>query len=334
MKRIRNYLFSAFTLLGLCGCSPATPSLSLFAYAEDDTFILSLFDELADDLRDYSLSFHYANRDQNQQNSDILNEMASGADLLLINLVDRLSASAIIEKAYEELTPCIFLNRRPLDNDLDPRSGGEFGTWVKHHCYYVGSYPTYEGSKQAEIADAYFQANGGFVGSRFDKNGDGIIQVGLLKGEKSHQDAEERSSACLQGMKDYGYTIEVISSDYADWERDKAKEVAADMPLDEIELLFANNDDMALGLIDYCDEHQPADFPIVGVDGTKEGIAAVSSGAMLGTVINDAVRQSDIVAELVAYLVKDGPLPKEDERTIVQDNYYYSAGDIVMADLK
>ena len=56
----------------LLSCSPNRKSLSIFAYDQDDTYILSLFDSLRGDLTDYDCSFFYADRDQNAQNRDII----------------------------------------------------------------------------------------------------------------------------------------------------------------------------------------------------------------------------------------------------------------------
>ena len=333
MKRIKHLFLSLGAMLGLTGCSASPSQVPIFAYAEDDTFISSLLVELDRELQGYDHPIHYSNRDQNQQNSAILEEIDNGADCLLVNLVDRLSASAIIEKAYEEQIPCIFLNRRPLDDDLDPPEGGLFGTWVRQHCFYVGSYPGYEGEKQAEIADTYFQAQGGFARSPIDRNGDGVVQVAIIKGEQGHQDAEERSSACLQGLKNRGYAVEAVASVYANWEKGKAKEMAASLPFEDIELVFSNNDDMALGVAEYLEENEPDLFlPIIGVDGTAAGKAAVEDGTLIGTVVNDAPKQAKIIAELVSHLLDGTPLPVGNESFLIESNYYYSMGNIVSSD--
>ena len=51
----------------LLSCSPKRKSLSIFAYAQDDTYILSLFDSLRGDLADYDCSFFYADRDKTRK---------------------------------------------------------------------------------------------------------------------------------------------------------------------------------------------------------------------------------------------------------------------------
>lgn len=83
-------------------------------------------------------------------------------------------------------------------------------------------------------------------------------------------------------MKQKGYQVEILDSIYANWERETAKQAMGEFELDKIELLFTNNDDMALGAIDHLHEigapaseadipFNQAFFPIVGVDGTAAG---------------------------------------------------------------
>ena len=57
----------------------------------------------------------------------------------------------------------------------------------------------------------------------------------------------------------------------------------------KIELIIANNDDMALGAIDACviPDSQRRLAGGCGIDGTDAGLLAVENGEMLGTVYND-----------------------------------------------
>ena len=72
-----------------------------------------------------------------------------------------------------------------------------------------------------------------------------------------------------------------------------------------IELVLANNDDMALGAIDalrqagITEGSRPAVF---GIDGTKEGLQAIVDGTMAGTVYHDKEGQAMTMAKLAAAL--------------------------------
>jgi methyl-galactoside transport system substrate-binding protein len=82
---------------------------------------------------------------------------------------------------------------------------------------------------------------------------------------------------------------------------------------DAIEVVFANNDDMALGAIDALKrvEIPSADWPVVvGIDGTSVGLEAVLLGELAGTVLNDAAGQAQQLLDLACALVFGTPMPE------------------------
>ena len=79
------------------------------------------------------------------------------------------------------------------------------------------------------------------------------------------------------------------------------------------ELILANNDDMALGAIDAYTEAgiAPENMPLIyGIDGTSEGLKAVQSGSMNGTVYNDKEGQAKAMYELATSLAKNKSLAR------------------------
>ncbi len=76
-----------------------------------------------------------------------------------------------------------------------------------------------------------------------------------------------------------------------------------------IEVVFANNDDMALGAIEALKAagyFKGGKFmPVVGVDATPPALDAIEQGTLLGTVLNDAERQGLATYEL-AYALATG----------------------------
>ena len=69
---------------------------------------------------------------------------------------------------------------------------------------------------------------------------------------------------------------------------------------DQIEVVFANNDDMALGVLDVMTkfEVQPPYPVIIGVDATWEAVEAVADGRMSGTVLNDGAGIAETMLDL------------------------------------
>ena len=76
---------------------------------------------------------------------------------------------------------------------------------------------------------------------------------------------------------------------------------------DAVEVVFANNDDMALGAIDACLDAgmEPEEMPfIVGVDATAPALRALEEGALRGTVLNDAAGQAEDILALSCALAQ------------------------------
>jgi methyl-galactoside transport system substrate-binding protein len=345
--------------LALSACQSPSKFVQIFLYDSTDTFIRSLRTELSSKLDSYiAYNVNYAERKQttqNQQTIDALND--SRSKILIMNTVDRLASSALIEKAENKNIPIIFINREPLAEDFS-------GDWAQKNCYYVGSDPSYEGTLQAEIADTIFgKTRESFQTSVYDKNKDGVVQVALLKGEQGHQDTEQRSQYCISKLKDLGYKVDVIETAYCNWERSVAKETMTKFYTSDIELLFSNNDDMALGAIDFLKNPTPASssavssssssavtsslissssesdpnlpfnqryFPIIGVDDTKAGQAAIDEGTLSGTVLNDAANQAQVIFDLVKHVLDGNSIPSYDAKSVVPNgNFYHVLGQIV-----
>ena len=87
---------------------------------------------------------------------------------------------------------------------------------------------------------------------------------------------------------------------------------------ENIEVVFANNDDMALGAIDACAEAglDKRSMPfIVGVDATPPALEALREGTLKGTVRNDAVGLAESMMELAVSLSVDGEASRDLELT-------------------
>ncbi len=178
------------------------------------------------------------------------------------------------------------------------------------------------------------------MGSKYDRNDDGVIQLVILKGEQGHQDAEKRTDNCVAHLKELGYRVQVLGIEPADWERQKSYEAMRRLYTQygkEIELVFSNNDDMALGAIDYLLEedvfsagkkgyNQP--FVIVGVDGTAVGLEAIEQGLLYGTVHNESATQADAVLTLAEYILQKKSFT-DFPYSITNEHYVYISGDII-----
>jgi len=331
MQRVRLLLapilvLAALLLLAMPGCASTNPKAAFFVYDGSDTFITEMMDYITSQIpKDIDYVVHDAGNSQAVQNQQIVGLIGGGYELFVINAVDRLACSSIVEKCQQEGIAVVFFNREPLADAL-----------TGSNALYVGAAADSLGEKQADIVAALF--GGGFANSQYDKNGDGIVQIVILKGEQGHQDAEKRTDNCVSRLKTLGFEVEVLAVESANWRRQEAHDAMSRLYArfgDSIELLFANNDDMALGAIDYLlsigvfsrgADEQP--FPIVSVDGTEVGLEAVAAGLLYGTVNNDSTKQGKAILALIERILRGRDL-SDFPFAITNDHYVYIDGDII-----
>lgn len=293
------------------------PRYAFFLYNGGDTFIAEMMSHISLNIADHVFFEVFdANNSQSVQNHQIVDLVDEGFDLLIINPVDRLASCSIVRLCVREGIPVIFFNREPL---ADALLGND-------NVFYVGADAGSLGIKQAELAAGFFTGD--------------TVSVVILKGEHGHQDAEMRTENSVNRLKELGFYVDVLAVHSANWRREDAFEVMRSLYAqfgDSIELVFANNDDMALGAIDYLLEagvfvegrqacEQP--FIIISVDGTPVGLDAVYRGLIYGTVHNNIAKQSSAILTLADFIVngrdiRDFPYP------ITNDHYIYIDGDII-----
>jgi len=317
------------TLVVSCGtktAESAMPKIGVAIYKFDDTFMSYVRNAIeANATGKATVEMVDSQNAQPTQNDQVDAFLSKKAKVIAINPVDRTAAAAIIDKAKARSTPVVFFNREPLPEDM--------AKWDK--VYYVGAKAEQSGTMQGEIVVDYFKAN-----PKADKNGDGIIQYIMLKGEPGHQDAELRTEYSIKAITAAGMKVEKLAEDTAYWDRPKAVEKMKAFWAkfgNRIEVVLCNNDDMALGAIEAL--RQEGFFagdkylPVVGVDATAPALQALEQGTLLGTVLNDAKNQGkatfDIAFALatgkdpatVGWTISDGKYVWVPYQKVTKDNY-------------
>lgn len=291
----------------LCACAEQQTEsadkiyVGVTCYNRSDTFLEELINAFKDkmsDLEEENLDSVVTIRDaagsQRTQNDQVRELIDAGCNVLCVNLVDRADPSEIIDLARESDVPIIFFNREPVAEDLQQ--------WDK--MYYVGADAKESGVMQGEIAADVILAD-----SQIDRNKDGKIQYVVLEGEPGHQDAIIRTENAVETLRDKGIKLEKLNYGIANWNRAQAQNRMQQLIgqyQNEIELVLANNDDMALGAIDAYKKlnRTEAGMPVFfGIDGTDEGLKAVADSELAGTVYNDKDGQAEAMAKLAAALV-------------------------------
>ena len=280
-------------------------------------FRSALIDCLKEESREYedkgcevAMQFRGAGGSQRTQNDQVKELIDAGCNVLCVNLVDRADPSEIIDLARENDVPVIFFNREPVAEDMMQ--------WDR--LYYVGALAGQSGTMQGELAVELIRSDAGI-----DRDRDGKIQYVVLEGEPGHQDAIIRTENAVDTLKRNGIEIEKLSYGIANWNRAQAQNQMLQMisqHQNQIELVLANNDDMALGAIDAYEKlnYTESALPVfLGIDGTDVGLEAVREEKMAGTVYNDKEGQAKAMMELAAALVTGEGLDKielEKERYI------------------
>lgn len=307
--------------LALCGCGAPkeTPTIRIGValYQQDDTFISTVVQNLEQIAQReeqrlgirLNLTVADARSSQAAQNEQVDRFLAQGYDAICVNIVDRTAAAVIIDKAQAAETPVIFFNREPVREDLN--------RW--EHAYYVGLKADRAGQLQGGIVLRAWQADA----AALDKNGDGVLQYVMLEGEPGHQDTLLRTEYCIKTLTDAGIATEKLANDTANWQRGQAM-VRMQQWLEQfgprVEVVFGNNDDMALGAIDACLEAGMTALPfIVGVDATPPALEALAVGTLKGTVRNDADGQAESLMALVCELVDESA---GDQAVALEDGKY------------
>ena len=295
-------LFLCTALLSGCGEDSLHRNreirIGVTVYDEYDTFISELMEDFMEDVAEVNtsdqgttVSVLTVNAAQSQitQNEQTEKLISKGCDVICVNLVDRTDPSMIIEMAREADVPVIFFNRELVEEDLF--------SWDR--LYYVGADAFESGKIQGHIAASYLKEH-----PEADKNGDESIQYVVLEGEAGHQDAIVRSETSVDALIEEGIRIEKLESSIANWNRGQAQNRMSqliDRYGESVELVLANNDDMALGAAD-----------------TKVGLEGVRNGKMIGTVYNDKEGQAKAMLEL-ALAVASGETA--DDLTLTEGKY-------------
>lgn len=256
--------------------------IGVSAYKLSDIFISNMMTSMEQAAKNYELETGVkiymdivdANDSQRLQNEQVKRFISFDYDAIAVNPVDRTNMSTIIDDVTTAGIPLVFFNREPVSEDI----------YREENVYYFGSDAKQTAVLEGEIIVEAFQRDP----QKIDKNGDGVIKYVILEGSMGHQDAIIRTEWSVQTLLNHGLNIEKLAGASANFERNQAAVLMEQWYKaygNEIELVIANNDDMALGAADALQKlNLSGNLAIVGIDATRQGREAVQDGRLLGTV--------------------------------------------------
>ena len=264
-------------------------------YQFADNFMTLYRTDLEEYLKDkgYAVTIVDGKNDQNTQTEQINTFLQQGVDVLIINPVQTTSAQTIVDTISPSGTPIVFINREPEKAVLDSYAG---------KCCYVGADARQSGTYQGElILETETQG---------DINGDGVITYIMCKGDPENIDAQYRTEYSIKALEDAGKKVNCLYEYLDNWDQTTAQQDVANALSqygDQIEVVFCNNDAMALGALQSIQQAGRTvgkDIYLVGVDALAEAVQDVLDGNMTGTVLNDDVGQATAAAEAAKLYVE------------------------------
>ena len=228
--------------------------------------------------------------DQAEQTNQIQNFIASGVDVMILNLVQASSAPQVTDMCKDAGIPVVYINREP-DTAEEERwaSDGISATYVGADARQSG---TYQGEEIVETSN------------KGDINGDGKVSYIMVQGDPENVDAQYRTEFSVKALTDAGLEVEELLLQRGDWDQAKGQQIVQDALTqfgDKIEVVFCNNDAMALGAlqaIDAAGRKVNEDIYLVGVDALTEAVQDITEGKMTGTVFNDYMGQAKTAADM------------------------------------
>jgi len=238
--------------------------------------------------------------DQATQSGQIDSFIADGVDLLIINPVNSSSAATITDKVVGANIPLVYINREPDEAEEQRWADNDW------NVTYVGCDARQSGTMQGEIiADLGMDA--------IDLNKNGKIDYIMIEGDPENVDAQYRTEFSVKALTDAGLEVNCLDDQVGMWDQAKGQELCAnDLAKfgDDIEVVFCNNDAMALGAlqaIQSAGRTVGKDIYLVGVDALTEVVQGVIDGNFTGTVFNDHISQAHSACDAgVNYLTGAG----------------------------
>ncbi|AQS11431.1 D-galactose-binding periplasmic protein precursor [Clostridium saccharobutylicum] len=265
----------------------APAKVAVFLLDFNDDFIAEIADNLKAVQNENSgkveYTFYDGKSDQSVQNAQIEKALDEGVDLVLLNIVDRANAQNVMNRIKEHNVPVILFNREPV-SPVPIKSYGK--------AIYIGTDGAQAGALEAKMVIDAWNASSQYI----DKNNDKIMQYVMLQGEADNSEALQRTKSAVSTIDKSGISAQQVAL-IADWREDLAYNATKQLYeryKDQIEVIIANDDTMALGAIKALQEYGynngdiSKTIPVVGVDATPPAKELIQKGQMLGSVYQDA----------------------------------------------
>lgn len=229
----------------------------------DSPFYVALMDAAKATAKSKGAELIYADAQNNiqKQNNDVADLISKGINVLIINPVEAEGIKPTLEQAMAKGIKVITVDR-PVSGDVAAFVGRDNAAMGK-----------LAGEKAVELLGGEGNAKGV------------ILEVQGAAGDKVMMARRDGFHSAVDQEKG----IKVIQSPYCDYTRSKAIKAAQDLfqANPKVDLIYAHNDDMALGALQVAEQNGLKGIKVVGVDGLMEAVKAIADGKYDATTVND-----------------------------------------------
>lgn len=228
------------------------------------------------------------NNDSATQISQIESAVDQGYDGIIFEPINVDAVQNIVDYANQEGVPVVNVV-------------GAMSDWENYAAAYVGGDNVTAGEmemrKVAELLD-------------------GKGNIAILNGPMGSDPQIQRHEGYDKVLAEYPDLV-VTNEDDAQWATDKALNITENWLQSgkEINAIVCQNDGMAVGAAKAVSDAGLDGIIVTGIDATSDGIEAIKSGSMTGTVSQDAAGQGSLSVETMHKVMKGETLEKNDLHT-------------------
>lgn len=282
MKKLLGLATATAMLLGTTAPTFAADTMALVVSTLNNPFFVTLkegAEEKAGELG-YELLVLDSQNDPAKELAAVEDVLNKDVKLLMINPTDSDAVRSAIRAANRKEVPVVTLDR-----------GASGGDVISH----VASDNVQGGEMAAELVNTALSGSG---------------KVVELQGVPGTSAARDRGEGFNKGI-DAVDGLEIVASQAADFDRTKGLNVMENIlqAQPEIDVVFAHNDEMALGAIKAI-ESAKRDIIVIGFDGTDDAVEAVNDGSMLATVAQQAGMIGALGVETADKILKGEEVPE------------------------
>ncbi|MET9081935.1 substrate-binding domain-containing protein [Streptomyces sp. NPDC004237] len=247
----------AATSLLHTGSSSANPKIGLSLSTLNNPFFVQIRSGAQAEAKKQGvdLTVTDAQNDASQQANQLQNFTSSGLGAIIVNPVDSDAASNSVQAADKADIPVVAVDRG-VNN-----------------------------AKTATLVASDNIAGGELAAKTIAEKLGGHGKIVILQGQAGTSAARERAQGFANGLKAYP-GIQVVAQQPADFDRTKGLDVMSNLlqAHPDVQGVIAANDEMALGAIKALGSKAGTSVPVVGFDGTPDGLAAVKQGTLYASV--------------------------------------------------